>query len=117
MKLTTLEKDILNHRLEVPDSIYEAIVNPHKGDDFEDHVYEICEVLLAGNYDEAITLDRNLTTEILLDCIDGSTYWAVCNDRPCSAQKMSAVERAAFKLIQKIRELTEWNGSIAFPLY
>jgi len=112
MELTKLEKDILNHRLEVPDSIFEAL---------EDYTQEdidmICELLIKGLYDDAISFNTHATNEILIDCVEGSTYWAAADGGGASYQGLNAIIRAGKSLAKKIQIFTMNETFIEFPTH
>ena len=63
LTLTKLEKDILNHRLELPDCICEAL-NADANEDcerwHEDDVSDICKILLNGEYQIAFAMSEAL---------------------------------------------------------
>lgn len=117
MKLTKLESEILIHRLEVPDSIIDALTDEKDvAEDCVDAITGSCSRLL-----DHITAKGEIPSElsqvdkdVLLDCVDGSTYLG-CVLTEASKQKQAAIYRAGCCLADKIRELT--GVEVAFPSY
>jgi len=101
LNLTEMEQRILNHRLEVPDAIADAI---EAGED--DEVGAVCDKLIAGDLDGANAIDADLTKYVLADAVEGSTYLA-CADGALSGgettpQKYGAECRVGRSLAKKI---------------
>ena len=120
MKLTPLEKDILNHRLEVPDSIIDALTD-NDADEFGNwhpvDIEYVAERLLAGEFKDAIYHNEAITHAVLIDAVEGSTYWAVADGAGKSSQKIGSIIKAGQSLAVKIQEFTESNRELEFPLY
>lgn len=102
MQLTPLEKEILNHRLEVDDCIAEAL------DADRDEVAVACTRLL----DDPTPTNR-LDKYILWDAVDGSTYCGNCRDFD-SPQKVAAAIKAGRSLAEKVSEAI--NRPTDFPI-
>lgn len=97
MKLTKLETEILNHRLEAPDEIAEAL-DKYMVEDVE----TVCSLLMQGNFDTCLANAPEITADILQDCVDGSTYMGHSNHE--SPQKARAMYRAGCSLAVKVSE-------------
>jgi len=118
MNLTELETKILNHRLEVPDAIVDAL-NGEEDENifFPDDIDDICEMLLEGSFLSAQDYSYTITEAVLVDCVDGSTYWGASKTNGDSNQKLGAIERAGNSLVKKIRAFTDHEEAIVFPTY
>lgn len=119
LTLTKLEKDILDHRLEISDCICEAL-NDGATEDLErwheDDVEDVCLELLRGDYEGAKAINERLFLEVLIDAVEGSTYYgAAIADQ--SKQKLAAIKRAGESLASKIDFIIERDKPIEFPLY
>lgn len=81
MKFTPSEARILVHRLEVSDAIADVMAD--EGIATAEQVEEVCASLLRGYSDgdplEA-DMDDPLVRAIIIDCCDGSTYFADMED-------------------------------------
>jgi len=108
LKFTKLEWDIIIHRLEVPDSIYEAL---------EDHSYEdvstICELLISKKIKEAFDYNFEIAKEVLIDALEGSTYYACSCD--LSHQKRHAIYQAGSNALNKLGKL--FGVDVEYPCY
>jgi hypothetical protein len=95
LKLTKLEREILEHRLEVPDCIAEFLEA-----DF-DEVYAACQQIAAGEIS-----DSPLVRDILADCVEGSTFCGTMigavDDGDVTRAQYRAATRAAHSLARKI---------------
>ena len=113
LKLTKLEQDILNHRLEAPDTMYEALEEYH-----EDDIYDICQVLLKGDYDKAKQISESLMKAILVECVAGSTYYACGIGEPWETeQHLGMIAKAGQSLAEKIAVYVGYDKELEFPLY
>ena len=118
MKLTALERDILNHRLELPEAICETL-------EIEDTytkitVHEICNHIMCDHLDYALEEDRGLTYDILCDCVECSTYYGATKswsqlDEGELNKLLKKIKRAGYYLAKKITQLT--GRPLEFPLY
>ena len=119
LTLTKLERDILNHRLEVPDAICEAL-NADTTEDLErwhpDDVDDVCECFLNGEFQKGFDVSEMLAKEVLVDAVEGSTYFgAAIADQ--SDQKKAAIAKAGKSLADKVDFIVERDEPIEFPLY
>lgn len=124
MILTKLEKDILDHRLEAVDAIEDALNQDeefldddgHPDDSRMDFVSNFCDAFVSGDYETPSEFDGELANAILIDAVDGSTYWAVSR-YDVSPQMLAAIEKAGDRLANKIREHTHCRKELEFPKY
>ena len=120
MKLTKLERDILNHRLEVHDAIAEVLIDEDgiepgsaQAETMWNEVYDLCGLLHKGQFEEARLLNEDLALRILQDCVDGGTYYGA-SKQVDSRRELRAIEVACVSLAQKVEEYT---GLVAeYPL-
>lgn len=111
LKLTDLEWDILVHRLVLPDCLAEAL-----GRD-EHKVAAVCEALTIMGLHAAMNYDRQLTEEVLIDCVEGSTYYGSAIGVE-SDSKLWAIGRAGDRLADKIADaLGMGEDRLIFPHY
>lgn len=100
VKITKLQAEILNHRLDAPDCIKDAL-------DLKDYnrVCDLCDELQKNVNDLKLpdSLDGVLA-DILEDCIDGSTYLADSYLYE-SPQKCAAMIRSYEQLAEKIAKI------------
>jgi hypothetical protein len=96
-KLTKLEREILNHRLSASDAISEVL-----GDDGYngDAVCAIARLLELGDIEGAEKANKELSDEILVDAVEGSTFLGSASQE--SDQKQAAIYRAGESLADKI---------------
>lgn len=103
MKLTKTEKDILMHRLEVPECIYESL---GRGDvlnddpDF-DKAWLSLERQVRGGQLDAENLTE-LEKKIMGDCIDCSTWFHALDYE--SQQKKAACQKVGWDIIHKFEQ-------------
>jgi len=110
INLTPNEFEILQHRLEMPDTLAQVM--------FDTYVWDVVEVEEAARkLYERVKLQRgidyqNLTVverELLHDCLDGSTFFAGMPDEVAlgrmTRQKQAALHRAADSLEEKFARL------------
>jgi len=92
MNLTTLELEIVKHRLGVPDAIAECLESEGFAyDEVEARAYELAEDFTQ--YDPDSKLDR----AILVDCCDGCTYFG--NSEYWSSARYKRARFAAAKTL------------------
>jgi len=105
--LTTRQADILRHRLEAPDALAEALEVYHPDD-----VRDVADLLLGaltanaidtGPAEEAdgVACARLLTREVLVDCLEGSTYVGAAKD-DVSSQAIAGFCISGDNLAEKI---------------
>lgn len=112
IKLTRFEIAILEHHLEVPDAIAEALDQP------VEIVETITDPLLSGlskyhldtSYAESV--NPAITRDVLADCVKGSTYWATFED---DETKQRAIAKAGERLAEKIGQYAGRN--LTFPTW
>lgn len=95
LKLTPLEREILNHRLEVPDAIADALMD---NDDYslnEEDIENAINKLYRGG-----DAETDIEKLVLWDCVDGSTYGARSDE--ITHQKQAAIDRAGDSLARKV---------------
>lgn len=102
MKLTHLQREILNHRLEVPDAIHDALDSEEQID--RDDVAACCQMLEDGRFEEALGRWPKLAPAVLADAVEGSTYWA-CAEQERSRLQLANVERSGSALAKSIGNL------------
>ncbi len=103
MELTRLEREILGHRLEVPDCIEEALNDGSGHESFApEDIDHVCELLLGEQFQEALDSSQRITTEVLIDCVEGSTYLATMSCE--SNRRVSCAIKAAEHLARKVEK-------------
>jgi len=114
---TKLEKEIILHRLHVPDAIADAF---HEFDEPDERGVGDAIDLLLKHFEQGGPLPElrgTVAGEVLWDCIDGSTWMAVTNDAAysgeCTRQHAGRTLAAGNKLAAKVAELTGMECS--FP--
>lgn len=116
--LTPSESDVLNHRLEVPDCLADALAEDYHPEDVE----EIAGHLLARDYAAAVAISQKITHAVLADCVNGSTYAAAAysrgytmadKDNSAQAAAWRAAVRAGRSLAKKVSALI--GEPVAFP--
>lgn len=111
LKLTLLEVEILAHRLDVPDAIHESC----DGYLSEDVLY-VCELLMAGKYNEAMENANMLTPLVLVDCVEGSTYYGASKGN-VTVDRLVEIGDAGKSLATKISVFLNLDTVPEFPLY
>ncbi len=110
---TQSEIDILDHRLQVPDAIADALESdfPHTGD-VQDLVRQLCHYVKIDRAIEAVALPE-LEKAILADALEGSTFFASSEDAlalgEISRGQLLNWHNAANSLEQKISNLLGRN--------
>ena len=94
--LTKLETEILQHRLEVPDAISEALDTPLS------LVETACEILIAKGEMALYWLNCDTMKSVAVDAVEGSTWLAamVWDESP---QKIASHEKAYLSLLEKVQ--------------
>jgi energy-converting hydrogenase A subunit M len=125
LKITLDERDLIQHRLDVPDAIAEALADtfddatPDLVTDAES-VVAACETLHDRMFDALRTgdgLDKRLMSDVeiavLIDAIEGSTFLGVVPDELPHEQRR--VRRVGNNLASKV---SLWLGRrVTFPTY
>jgi hypothetical protein len=106
MKLTKGEILALQHRIEVPECIFESI---GRGDSWTEIDYEFDRAIdnVSTQMERGYVVTEalsDLEKQILGDCLDCGTYWQ-CHEIE-SSQKRAAVEKIGWNLVDKF----EANG-------
>ena len=109
-----MQKQILDHRLEVPDAIGEAINDEREYPVEQSEIDWVCDLLLRGGYEEALHRAPRLTREVLKDAVTGSTYWG-CTESEDDPLLLANVERAGKALAKKVS--TELGTEVFFPTW
>jgi len=106
MKLSRSQWEILDHRLEVPYAIWEA-VSAYEGavDRSSDRIDEVCSLLLTRRVADAVELDAEATRDVLVDAVDGSTWWPR-HYQQLSDLQMANLERAGAALARAVGRAT-----------
>lgn len=99
-KLTKLETEILNHRLEVPDCILDCL--EEESDVDLDEAGLAIDKILAGKWDEVDLTPA--TKAVLKDAVEGSMYYGASKDS-ISPQMNGRIHRAGRTLAEKIGQL------------
>lgn len=114
MKLTKLEKDILLHRLSVPDCIHEALTGSDESSDMQlDEVATICCKLI--NSVTHCLLPEQLDAHecaVLADAVDGSTWIGTMIGEESDA-KIARHARAGDALAEKVSSIVGFE--VYFP--
>jgi hypothetical protein len=107
--LTPLERDIIKHRLEVPDAIADAVDSTLEeigaclnDDEFADCIQYVTDQIEGEFFPQQF---GNVEWEILEDCVLGSTYVAAAESDlgfDVSQQKLNAIYRAYESLCKKL---------------
>ena len=101
MKLTKTEFEILAHRLEVPDALADCLEQFDK-----DIIFEQSKFLLKNGLSIELDNLNEVQKAILIDCCEGSTFFADCNDAVASGElskgKLLSWFRAAESLEKKL---------------
>lgn len=118
--LTELEREILNHRLEVGDCIAEVLTADDRdagreGVDAQgyhwDDIEAVAHFLHVGRWQHALDINEGIVREVLWEAIDGNTYVGTCEgaveDGQMTRQAFVARERAMDSLTMKV---WEWLG-------
>lgn len=102
MKLTTMEADIISHRLEAEDAVVERFVED--GDGTEAGVAAAIESLARQVRERQVNPTTQMEKMVLADCINGSTYCGSIGDE--SVQLQSSVARVGKALAAKVQNIT-----------
>lgn len=113
--LTKLQKEIIQHRLDVPDCIEDAFCDVAEGDEMEytpdqvaDGIAELQDFLNKNKDLSMIT--SKCTLDVLHDCVDGSTYgaaeYSAFDDGEVSQQRYNSVCKALDQLAEIVFKLT-----------
>jgi hypothetical protein len=112
LKLTELEREIVRHRLEVPDAIIECLPEYHPAD-----VEAVIDAMYADKFDDAKAISEGIVKAVLFDCVDGSTFGAAAYGAYSSGeithQRYIAICVAGSKLARKVSELV--GKRVVFP--
>ena len=108
-KLTSLEREILNHRLDVPDALADVFDGTYARED----VQWVAHHLRRGDLNEAVKINPEIALDVLADAVEGSTFLAAASEE--SHQKQTAIWNAGDSLAQKIGKFLGRN--IYFPNY
>ena len=112
MNLTTNEWEIIDHRLGAPDCIADALTD---GDEIDPPILKSShqEVIdrawhLSGYGQASIDFESKLDREIIIDCLDGCTFFADIDDAVASGElskgKCLAYHKAANSLEKKFNQ-------------
>lgn len=104
MRLSPLEKDILNHRLEVPDAIADYLTSSDGNTFTVDGIEDMATRLLTGDYDAAIALNPPLAHAVLQDAVESSTYLGASIDKVSVKEEMR-IRNAGASLAGKVGNL------------
>ena len=118
--LTPLELEILRDRLELSDCLVDVLgAEVTEPDDIggyhPDDIEHVAALLLAGDEQGANDHSEALTRDMIIDCVDGSTYYVGHDDGMTKPQKLSAIQRAGESLANKVGE--HYERRVVFPLY
>lgn len=107
---TDREKAAIEHRLGVPDSLADSLSETHSEDEVIAASESIERRLRSGDFSELSEVER----DVLIDCIEGSTWFGCIDDADVEDQKKAAgdLTRAA----KKIENLLGITG-IMIPKY
>lgn len=108
LKLSALQVEILNHRLEVDDAICDAIFEPGASQEMHEKVAEICRHLLADDLGAALDVSTALTRLVLDDACVGSVYCAARGEDVSYERygdlKVANMQRSAEALGRRVSE-------------
>lgn len=96
--LTRFERTILNHRLAAPDAIDDALADTPGIN--RDNIATVAALCIDGRFDDAFNIDASTTRAVLIDAIDGSTYYGA--SRSQSNQMRTAIYQTGCSLARKI---------------
>lgn len=105
LKLTTLEHEILQHRLVIGDCIAGCFL----ADDCQwtfDEIVDVADLLANGDLDGAVAMNQELAFAVLQDAVEGSTYLGAAIGN-VSDHKFAAIERAGESLADKVGRFIE----------
>lgn len=110
-KLTKLEQAILAHRLEVADSICDALQDDgwHEAD-----IAAVIDELANDRFDSACQICEPIVKAVLKDCVEGSTYYGATLGNGSPA-KERAVLAAGQSLARKIGDMI--GERLVYPTY
>lgn len=115
IKLTEKEEEALKHRLAVPDAISEYFEDCEEllsAADI-DAVPDICKLLEDNKYNEAVEKNALVTTLVLIDCVEGSTWLAQFGRKQYISSNSIAVIHRLAKKVEQACKLDP--GSITLP--
>lgn len=128
LKLTPLEREILDHRLSIPDCIAEALTDVCEGDpeppysiDEVEHVAKLLGVSrdLQATYESLTAEYGPVVAAVLKDAVEASTYFGAAtgenNDGKMSDQKLRSIGHAGCRLATKIGDMI--GEVLIYPLY
>lgn len=92
--LTPAEWAAIQHRLETPDALADALEDDYARDDVE----TVASLLLLGEYESAMAVSETLVEAVMVDAIEGSTYAASVLNTPLERKALAALEHAAEKV-------------------
>lgn len=101
LALTKAEWTAIKHRLEAPDCIIEALTDGADPAPSPAILEAVIDALAAGDLFYALAINHLLVHEVLVDCIEGST-WAVNPNEPGNAQRLGTIRSAARKVSEYV---------------
>ncbi len=112
MKLTEIEKEILQHRIEVPDCIFEVISNDYEDrmikvsdDEIYDAIESVGVAVNSGEIQDGLSI---LQADVLTECLEGSTWCAThasaLANKEISSAKYYSARRYMIDLAKKISD-------------
>ena len=105
--LTATEREIIVHRLEVPDAIADVL-----GEEYDPGAVADAIDRLSAGADATSDVER----AVLAECVAGSTYYAAAvSDETLSPQKLDAILRVGRALARKVGDYT--GQAVRFPDY
>jgi hypothetical protein len=110
LKLTATQREILNHRLTVPDAMAEVLAEDHAAEDVE----LVADLLLAGRLSDAMAHSGAVTHDVLVDAVEGSTVTGCdISEHGRSSLRIQATINAGNALARKIGKFV--GREVAFP--
>lgn len=111
MKLTKLEQEILDHRLDVPDALFEALYDGVDDAPPVECVELLCVMFKQGRFEHAFrVMNTTIARDVLVDAVEGCTYvWAAESavGYEITHQKFAAIKRAYASLEDKVTEFVK----------
>jgi len=115
MNLTKTELEIICHRLAVTDAITEVVAEEYPSITPETIMAEVKKIMLWFRGERSVRLDWSNLTDlqqfILLDCAEGSTFFASLEDAhiagDISSSRLSTYHRAADSLEEKLTNVIQ----------
>lgn len=123
IELTGYEARILRHRLDIPDAIVDALTDVEEGEppyseaDVESVVDALSRSLGEGHEidtTEAEAISPEITRDVLVDCVDGST-WVGCMKGNVSNATIGRAVATGQRLADKIAAYAKRN--VEFPCH